>query len=98
MANCWVSEYKEAATDEAGNIIQAGKEPGVHQTFTFTGTPGASAAFAEGTRFIRVVADSAGYLAFGASPTAVTATGIPIQANTPEYFGVIQGQKVSVVI
>ena len=98
MSTLYVTEYEDLAFDGRGHVIQAGKEPAVTtQKVTFTGTHGESAAFNSRTNFIRIYADGAGYLAFGAAPVAVTTTGTPISASTAEYFGVIPGQKVSAV-
>ncbi len=97
MSTMYISEYEELASSENG-MVQAGREPAVVvQKATFTGTAGASAAFNARTKFIRVSCDAAAFLSFGVAPTAVTATDLPVQANTPEYFGVIPGQKVSAV-
>ena len=97
MSTMYISEYEELASSENG-MVQAGREPSVTtQKVTFTGTAGASAAFNSRTKFIRVSCDAAAFLAFGLDPTAVTATDLPVQASTPEYFGVIPGQKISAV-
>lgn len=43
---------------------------------------------------VRIACDAAGWLAFGADPTASAAAGsIYIGAGTPEYFDVPAGQK-----
>ena len=99
MATLYIQEYERLVNNPVGNqVIQAGQEPAVtNQTVTFTATAGASAAFNSSTNFIRVYSDTAGYIKFGAAPTAVTATDMPISANTPEFFGVVPGQKISVV-
>lgn len=99
MSTMYITEYSRIAGDADGHVIQAGKhdEYDVDQKQTFTTTAGVSAAFGAKTHFIRVVCDGAGYLAFGATPTAVTLTGTPVQANTPEFFGVEPGQKISAV-
>lgn len=98
MAIAYVTEYAELARDERGDTIQAGREPAITtQKITFTAGATASAAFNNSTKFIRIWSDTAGFIKFGAAPTAVTATDTPISASTAEYFGVIQGQKVSIV-
>lgn len=98
MSTMYITEYAELATDAKGNAIQAGRDKGATtQKRAFTATAGTSNAFQKGTRFIRVSCDAAAYLAFGSAPTAVTLEGTPVQANTPEFFGVVPEQKISAV-
>ena len=96
----YITEYSRIAGDKDGHIVQAGKHDGneVVQTITFTTTAGVSAAFSASTQFIRVSCDAAAYLKFGSAPTAVTLIDTPVQANTPEFFGVVAGQKISAVV
>lgn len=101
MAIMHISEYERLAVDSQGNVLQAGEEPAsTTQAVTFT-TAASSAAFRDSTRFVRISLDAAGFVAFGASPTAVTAVSTPMAANVPEYFGVrpqtVAGLKVSAV-
>lgn len=100
MATMYITEYSHIASDKNGSIVQAGKSNGneTYQQITFTGTHGSSAAFKAGTNLIRVVCDADAFLNFGLSPTAITLTHTPIKADTPEFFGVVAGQKVSAVI
>ena len=98
MANMYISEYADLARDGDGNIIPVGAAPAVAtQKIAFTGTAGVSAAFNNRTKFVRIYLDTAGYILFGTAPTATTASDTPMAATTPEYFGVIGGQKVSAV-
>lgn len=53
-----------------------------------------STAFATGSVFVRLVASTNCYIAFGTNPTA-TSAGICLIANVPEYFTVTAGQKVA---
>lgn len=72
-------------------------KPGATQTVSYTGTAGTiSSAIGEGTNVVRVWTSTAAYIAFGASPTA-TSSDIPIPANTPEYFLISPGHKVSAI-
>lgn len=72
-------------------------KPGATQTKSYTDTAGViDNAIAVGTTVIRVWLSTAGYIAIGASPTATT-SGIPMPANTPEYFVVPPGSKVSAI-
>ena len=94
MAIIYISEYKNLARDESGQVIQAGQEPALAtQAVTFT-TSVASAAFNSLTRFVRISCNANANLSFGLAPTA-TATTMEVQADTPEFFGVIAGQKVA---
>jgi len=97
MSTMYITEYAHIAGDKDGHIVQAGKHDGYEtvQQITFTGTAGQSAAFQADTAFIRVSCDAAAFLKFGDNPTAVTATDTAVQANTPEFFGVVGGQKIS---
>jgi hypothetical protein len=98
MALMYITEYSKLARDEDGHIIQAGQEPALARQFiTFTATAGASAAFNNSTRFVRISCDSAAFLTFGLTPVAVTAQDTPVAASTAEFFGVLPGQKVSAV-
>lgn len=96
MADAYITEYSELARDALDYTIQAGKEPGIFQKVTFT-TSTQSAAFGNETRFIRLVSDTDCYIEFGVNPTAVNVTDTLVKANTPEFFGVIPGQKVALV-
>ena len=97
MAIMYIQEYAELATDANGHTIQAGKEPALASQFVTYSTSTASAAFNKGTRFVRINCDGAAFLSFGLSPTATTSEDMPVQANTPEFFGVIPQQKVAAV-
>ena len=99
MAILFVTEFSDLGTDGNG-------QPGVPAALTpaiatskadFTSAAASSATFNAKTRFVRLYSDTAGYVKFGAAPTAVTATDMPIAANAPEIFAVIPGQKVSIV-
>ena len=98
MSNMYITEFADLGVDGNGNIMPVGSAPPITvQKVAFTSTAGVSAAFNNLTKFVRIYLDGAGYIAFGAAPTAVTATDTPMAATTPEYFGVIGGQKVSAV-
>jgi hypothetical protein len=97
MALMYIAEYAELAHDENGNVIQAGKEPALARQFVTYSATAASAAFNPSTRFVRIYCDGAAFLNFGPAPTSTTAQDTPVAATTPEYFGVIPGQKVSAV-
>jgi hypothetical protein len=69
---------------------------GRHQKVAFTGTAGTSDAVSAVTTKVRVVLTSAGYIKFGAAPTAAN-TDVYMPANLPEVFDITPGFKVSAV-
>ena len=69
--------------------------PGTTQVVAYTGTAG-TISNAVSTSVIRVWLSTAGYIAIGAAPSATTSD-IPMPANTPEYFIVSTGDKVSAI-
>lgn len=72
-------------------------KPGITQTKAYTGTAGViDNAISNGITVVRVWLSTAGFIAIGAAPTATTSD-IPMPANTPEYFIVPPGAKVSAV-
>lgn len=72
-------------------------KPGITQVKAYTGTAGViDNAISNGVTVVRVWLSTAGYIAIGAAPTATTSD-IPMPANTPEYFIVPPGAKVSAV-
>ena len=99
MSTIYISEYARLGGDEDGDRSDYLFDDGTttHQKATYTGTAGASAAFQDDTRFVRIVCDASAWLAFGAAPTAVTTTGVYVAANTAYIFAVKPGQKVSAV-
>lgn len=72
-------------------------KPGTTQVKGYTDTAGTiDSAISDGITVIRVWLSTAGYVAVGASPTATTSD-IPMPADTPEYFVVPPGAKVSAI-
>lgn len=93
----YIQEYTNLSVDGRGFQVQAGQEPAVtSQKVSFT-TSTASAAFDETTRFVRITCDADAHLQFAVAPTATTSM-MEVQADTPEFFGVIKGQKVAAVV
>lgn len=100
MATLYIKEYTHIARDINGSVIQAGLEDGTgtNQTVTTSGTTAQSAAFQTDTTLIRVVSTGIEHLEFGTNPTAVVATSaVKIEADTPEFFGVVGGQKLAAI-
>jgi len=101
MATLWVREYTQAANagsaDSAGSgKLQFPQEPGTDQTaVTFT-TSAQSAAFAVGTKFIRIAGSAAFHYVVGANPTATTNAAY-VPATTPVFIGVTPGQKIAAI-
>jgi len=72
-------------------------KPGITQTKAYTGTAGViDNAIGAGTNVVRVWLSTAGFVAFGTAPIATTSD-IPMPANTPEYFLIQPGHKVSAI-
>jgi len=70
---------------------------GTHQSVAYTGTAGTiSNAVGEGTFKVRVVVTSAAYVLVDKDPTATSAA-VYMPADSPEYFTVTPGQKVSAI-
>jgi hypothetical protein len=94
----YLREYARLATEQQGFEPQAAAEPGlVDQVIDFTSGATQSAAFSGQTRFVRMWCDVQCTFQFGANPTAVVNTNVPMAAAQPEYFGVVSGNKVSVI-
>ena len=68
---------------------------GTTQTVAYTGTHGVITN-AVSANVVRVWLTTAGYIAIGTAPVATTSD-IPMPANTPEYFIVGPGDKVSAI-
>jgi hypothetical protein len=94
----YLREYARLATQQQGDAVQAAAEPGlVDQVIDFTAGATQSAAFSGQTRYVRMWCDVQCTFLFGANPTAVVGTNVPMAATQVEYFGVVSGNKVSVV-
>lgn len=97
MATMYITEYNRICADADGHVIQAGFDDGntTHQVITFDAET-KSAAFQDDTKFILVTLSAAGFVKFGDSPTAVTATDQYL-GTTPIFIGVKGGQKISAI-
>ena len=69
------------------------------QTVTYT-TSTQSASLGSDTRYVRLVATTDCWIAFGANPTAVAgaAGAILLMANFPEIFGIAGAVKIAVIL
>ena len=96
MADVFISEYFQLARDGLGAVIPVGQEPAIAEQVVAIGSETDSSAFNERTRFIRVHAEAACCVLFGAAPTAAV-TKKRMAAGATEYFGVMAGHKISVI-
>jgi hypothetical protein len=70
---------------------------GTHQSVAYTGTAGTiTNAVGTGVQKVRVVVTTAAYIKIGSSPTATTSD-VYIPADSPEYFTIAAGEKVSAI-
>lgn len=105
MSTLWIREYagvrearSVAGTAEGGSSpVPIPNEPGTDQSpVTFTGTAGQSAAFAEGTTFVRIIGNAAFHYLVASNPTATTSH-LKVPADTHVDIGVRAGLKISAV-
>lgn len=97
MATLWITEYTRLAYEGSGASVLVGKEPSKTQTLAIVGASGASTAFRADTRFVRMHTDTACYVGFGDAPVA-TSGSMRMAANQTEFFGVVGGHAVAVLI
>lgn len=93
----YITEFADTGYNSNGSSL--GSEPMVaDQAVTFTGTPGASAAFSGVTKLVRIHVDGIASIKFGTAPTAAT-TNRRMAAGQTEYFLIPAGQayKVSAI-
>lgn len=103
MAKLYVTEFSSLAQAGAqagpgaltnGPIVAT--PPVVDQTPVAIGVAAQSAAFNDATKIVRIHTDAICSIAFGKNPTASVNT-MRLAAGQTEYFGVIPGEKVSVI-
>lgn len=90
MSNLYISEYPDAGYATSGSSVPA--EPSFDQVVAFTGTPGASAAFKNNTKFVRIHTDGIASILFGTAPTAAI-TNKRLTAGQTEYYVVPVGAQ-----
>jgi len=83
-----------ATTPELLQNVQA-LRPGTTYKIAYTGTAGVISNGVTAS-FARIVCTTAAYIAFGETPTA-TASDLYVPADSPEYFRIPPGHKVSAV-
>lgn len=97
MAIVDIAEFDLLCRDDNSVQLQAGPvPPRVKQQVSITAGSVQSSAFANNTKFLRVHADAACRVEFGANPTA-DGTSMRMAAGQTEYFGVTPGHKVAVI-
>lgn len=71
---------------------------GTHQSVAYTGTAGTIAnAIGSGVQKVRVVVTSAAYIKIAKTSPTATTSDVYMPADSPEYFTVNPGQKVSAI-
>lgn len=97
MAKLFMTEYG-SLTQTSGAPIPVPQEPSAaNQVVDFTSGVTQSAVFNGATKFVRLISDTDGYLAFGTNPTAVTGTSTLIKADQEYWFGVQPEHRLSVI-
>lgn len=83
--------------DSNGEIVQAGRI-GNNQTVAYTSSAATSTAIKSSSEvtIVRLVSTTDCHIAVGSSPTATTSDTL-LPANTVEYFGVREDDKVSAI-
>jgi len=93
MAVAYITEFVQMEQDEYGRPMQVALYPPLAKQKVDFATAKASAAFNARTRMIRVYVDTKAHFDIGASPTATTDDEL-INADAPEYFGVVAGHAI----
>lgn len=99
MANLFISEYLETATDYEGRQVMAGKEPAIAtQVVGIVAGHSESNPFTSGTKFVRLHTDVKCNIQIGLAPVAVIDVDARMAANQTEFFAVTPGHSVSVLL
>lgn len=98
MATLYISEYATSGWTTAAGL-PCGQEPGLDQAPLVIGSVVPSSPFQATTRFVRIHCDATCSVKFGpAGATTATTANKRLNANQTEYFGVVAGQVVSVIV
>ena len=73
------------------------RSAGDGEAVSFDSSTQSAAITAVGTTKVRVSCTTDGFIAIGASPTAVVGTGFHMPAGTIEYFDCLVGEKVAAI-
>lgn len=95
MATLYIAEY--SAGGGAGGEQVAGEPLRVQTGVSIAASSAQSAAVGDGTKKVRLFADATCFVAFGANPTASATAGIPLAAESTEYFFVNPSDKIAVI-
>lgn len=92
-----ITEYAGLATEAGNQTLPTALEPALlNQQVSIAGASAQSAPFNAGTKVVRVHADAACRVAFGANPTAA-GTSMRMAAGQTEYFSVRPGLRLAVI-
>ncbi len=69
---------------------------GVNRSMTYSTTSSVTGTFSTGVNLVRVCCSTDAYVQFGTAPSAITGS-LHIVAGLPEYFGVLDNYKMSVM-
>lgn len=98
MATLYITEYATSGWTTAAGL-PCGQEPGFDQAPVGIGAAASSLPFQATTRFVRLHCDTICSVKFGpAGATTAATTNKRLNANQTEYFGVVGGQVVSVIL
>lgn len=94
-----ITEYQNLGLDSLGALIAVGMEPArvVQQVTEGAASVACAADFLDTTRFVRIHTTAPIRVAFGKTPTA-SATSQRMAANATEFFGVLPGIRVAVIV
>jgi hypothetical protein len=101
VAKLYIAEYESRfLLDGAkGGFVQVAPQPPLaEQTVNITAGSLQSAAFNLRTRYIRVHTDATCSILVGADPTATTSKQRVAADHPGEYFGVMGGHKIAVIV
>jgi len=97
MARLFITGYRRLARDDVGNVALCGEEPAeINATVEIGVHSYRSEALPEEVRFVRLHAEVACHVAFGAEPEA-TETNLRLADEQTEFFGVKKGLKIAVI-
>ena len=94
MANAFIIEYSEMATEPSGETVPVGGKILETQTVVYT-TSVASLVFNARTRFVRIISDAKAHIVFAVGNPIATVTDPFVPSNTPEYFGVAKSSRIA---
>lgn len=94
MATIWISEFVTLPVVSGTNVQAPLMPPVAEQSFTFT-TATSSSAFNATTRLVRVMVSAQGHINLAGTATT---SNLPLAASAAEYFAVVPGATLSVIV